>query len=71
MNAHTHVLGGLAAAGLAISFGVSHPLPLALASGLGGLVPDGDHPGSTIGRWVPWPTAWRSRDHSMPAGFAR
>lgn len=71
MNAHTHILGGLAAAGLALSAGLPHPVILAVASGLGGLAPDWDHPGSTFGRWVPWPAVSRSRGPHLPPAVGR
>lgn len=71
MNAHTHVLGGLAAAGLALSLGVGHPVTLALSSGFGGLIPDWDHPGSTIGRWIPWPAVSHSRGPNLPPEVGR
>ncbi|MCL5116446.1 MAG: metal-dependent hydrolase [Firmicutes bacterium] len=71
MNAHTHVLGGLAVAGLAISVGVPHPVTLAVASGFGGLVPDWDHPHSTIGRWIPWPAVSHSRGPYLPPAVGR
>ena len=71
MNAHTHILGGLAAAGLAISAGLPHPVTLAVASGFGGLVPDWDHPYSTIGRWIPWPAVSHSRGPYLPPAVGR
>lgn len=61
MHAHTHVLGGLALAGLAVSLGAPHPITLTWASAVGSLLPDWDHPQSTVGRWIPWPAATRSR----------
>ena len=71
MNAHTHILGGLAAAGLVLSVGFVHPLTVIVASGFGGLVPDWDHPGSTVGRWVPWPAISRSRGPAIPPEVGR
>jgi len=71
MNARTHVLGGLVAAGVALSLGAGHPLTLVLASGFGGLVPDWDHPHSTFGRWVPWPAIRHSRGPSVPPEVGR
>lgn len=71
MNAHTHILGGLAAAGVAISVGVPHPIVMATASGFGGLLPDWDHPYSAIGRWVPWPRLVRSRGPHIPPEVGR
>jgi membrane-bound metal-dependent hydrolase YbcI (DUF457 family) len=40
MQGRTHILGGLAAAGVALSLGLGHPMTLVLAGGFGGLVPD-------------------------------
>lgn len=58
MRAGTHLLLG-AVAGLPLGLlGGGGPL-LALCAGggaLGGLLPDLDHPGSVIGRVVPWPS---------------
>lgn len=72
MNARTHVLGGLVAAGVALSLGAAgHPLTLVLASGFGGLVPDWDHPHSTFGRWVPWPAIQHPRGPSAPPEVGR
>lgn len=71
MNAHTHWLGGLAAAGVALSLGAAHPVTLVVASGLGGLVPDWDHPGSMVGRWVPWPALTQSRGPQVPPRVGR
>jgi len=71
LNAHTHILGGLAVAGVAISVGVPHPVTLALASGFGALVPDWDHPHSTIGRWIPWPSVSQSRGPHVPPAVGR
>lgn len=48
-------LGAAAAIPLAMLAGPGWGIPLALAGALGGLLPDIDHPGSTLGRWVPWP----------------
>lgn len=71
MKAHTHVLGGLAVAEVVLSLGASHPLPLMLASAFGALVPDWDHPGSTLGRWVPWPSVSQSRGPNLPPRVGR
>lgn len=71
MNAHTHVLGGLVVAGLAVSAGVPHPVTLAVSSGFGGLIPDWDHPGSTVGRWLPWPAVSHSRGPYLPPAVGR
>lgn len=71
MNAHTHVLGGLAAAGIALSLGMGHPVTLVLSSGFGGLIPDWDHPHSTIGRWIPWPALSHSRGPNLAPEVGR
>lgn len=71
MNAHTHILGGLVVAGLALSVGMPHPVTLVAASGFGGLVPDWDHPHSTIGRWIPWPSVSQSRGPHAPPAVGR
>ena len=72
MNARTHIAGGLVAAGVALSFGfTAHPWTLVLASGFGGLVPDWDHPYSTLGRYVPWPAISRSRGPYVPPDLGR
>lgn len=60
------------AAGVALSLGfTAHPLTLLVASGFGGLVPDWDHPYSTLGRYVPWPAISRSRDPQIPPDLGR
>jgi inner membrane protein len=53
------VIGGAAAAALAA---LTHtPVALLVLSGAwGGLLPDVDHPGSTLGRYVPWPAVERA-----------
>ena len=56
--AHAAV-GAVAAIPLALLVGTPFAIPLALAGAFGGLLPDIDHPGSTLGRWVPWPAAGR------------
>lgn len=71
MNGHTHILGGVVAAGLALSMGVPHPVTLVAAGSFGGLVPDWDHPHSTIGRWIPWPAVSRSRGPHVPPAVGR
>ena len=48
-------LGAAAAIPLALLAGPGWGIPLALAGAVGGLLPDIDHPGSTLGRFVPWP----------------
>lgn len=48
-------LGAAAAIPLALLAGPGWGIPLALAGAVGGLLPDIDHPHSTLGRWVPWP----------------
>ena len=52
------IIGGAAGAVLAA---LTHTpvVPLALIGALGGLLPDGDHPYSTLGRYIPWPTTER------------
>ncbi len=55
MRGSTHLILGAAAAA---PFAASAHAPALLAVGaLAGLLPDLDHPGSKIGRWVPWPAA--------------
>ena len=54
--AHAAV-GAVAAIPLALLVGTPFAIPLALAGAFGGMLPDIDHPGSTLGRWVPWPAA--------------
>ena len=57
-RAHT-VIGACAAVPVAL-LGGHLALPVCLAAGaLGGLLPDLDHPGSTLGRYVPWPAVER------------
>ncbi|WP_020375030.1 metal-dependent hydrolase [Sulfobacillus thermosulfidooxidans] len=71
MNAHTHVLGGIVAAELLLWGGVGHPAVLLTASAVGSLLPDWDHPYSTIGRWVPWPAVVRDRGPHVPPAVGR
>lgn len=71
MQGRTHVLGGLAAAGLALSLGLGHPVTLVLAGGFGGLLPDWDHPHSTLGRFIPWPAVSHSRGPHAPPAVGR
>lgn len=70
MKGHTHILGGLAA-GLALATVTGHAIPLAAAAGFGGLIPDWDHPHSTLGRWIPWPTVERPRGPQLPPAVGR
>ncbi len=52
------MLGACAAVPIAILMGGGLALPVCAAAGaFGGLLPDIDHPHSTLGRWVPWPVA--------------
>ncbi|WP_158246102.1 metal-dependent hydrolase [Sulfobacillus sp. hq2] len=72
MNARTHLLGGLVvASGVAATGMLGHPWALALASSLGSLLPDWDHPQSTLGRWLPWPSVSRSRGPHVPPMVGR
>ncbi len=48
-------LGAAAAIPLALLTGPRFLIPVVLAGAVGGLLPDIDHPGSTLGRFVPWP----------------
>jgi membrane-bound metal-dependent hydrolase YbcI (DUF457 family) len=67
MNAHTHLLGGLAL-GVA-TLPLVHPAValgyLALTT-LAGPLPDWDHPGSTYGRYVPLPGVAKVHGHLEP-----
>ena len=57
MRDHTHaVIGACACVPLAILLGGSVMLPICAAAGaIGAVLPDIDHPRSTLGRWAPWP----------------
>ncbi len=57
VQGRTHaVLGACAAVPIAILMGGGLALWVCAAAGaFSGLLPDIDHPGSTLGRWVPWP----------------
>lgn len=52
MTGYTHLAGG-ALAGAAAGALAGEPLTGMLAGALAGVLPDIDHPGSLIGRWVP------------------
>lgn len=71
MKGYTHLLGGLAAAGVAISLHAPHPLTLLAAAGAGGLLPDWDLPQSWVGRWIPWPAVSASRGGRLPPRVGR
>ena len=72
MNAHTHIVGGLVAAELLLMAGLgAHPVTLLVAGGFGGLLPDWDHPHSTLGHWIPWPAVSHSRGPSLPPEVGR
>ncbi|WP_053958153.1 metal-dependent hydrolase [Sulfobacillus thermosulfidooxidans] len=68
MNASTHILGGVVATECVWCLvpHLSHPFAWLALSGFGGLLPDWDHPDSTIGRWIPWPAVIQSRGPHRP-----
>ena len=71
VKGHTHVVAGAAAA-LPLALG-AHGIwePALLAAGaFGGLLPDIDHSGSTLGRWIPWPARTRQRGTYIEHGRA-
>lgn len=54
------VIGAAGVAAVAHFIGHTAPLvPLAALGAVGGLLPDVDHPHSTVGRYVPWPAVER------------
>lgn len=59
MHGRAHaIIGG--AAGASVAALTHTPVaPLALMGAVGGLLPDVDHPYSTLGRFVPWPAVER------------
>jgi len=65
MTGRTHIiLGACAAVPVAVAVGGHLALPLCAAVGaLGGLLPDIDHPGSALGRCVPWPHIAVGNEH--------
>ena len=71
MKASTHILGGFAAAGIALSLGIGHPLTIATTSAIGSLLPDWDHPRSLIGRLLPWPAVSHRRGFHRPPAVGR
>jgi len=66
LTGSTHaIIGACAAVPVAILAGGHLALPLCAAAGaFGGLLPDIDHPHSTLGRWVPWPGVAVENHHS-------
>lgn len=57
MRGYTHLIVGAAIAAPFVSY--AHAPALLAAGALAGLLPDVDHSGSTVGRWVPWPAVVR------------
>lgn len=68
MRGRTHVLLGVAAsAPLAVS--MENPLPVLAGAALGSLLPDLDHPESTLGHWLHVPLRHRGPLHSLLAAL--
>lgn len=70
MKGTTHLLGGLGA-GLAVAPLVPHPVVMVAAATFGGLLPDWDHPRSTLGRWIPWPGVSAFQGPGLPPRWGR
>lgn len=70
MRGFTHELAGVLAASLWIPH-TTHPVLLLGAAAFGSLVPDVDHPRSTLGRWIPWPAVSHSRGPQAPPAVGR
>jgi inner membrane protein len=71
VKGHTHVFAGAAAA-LPLALG-AHGIwePAILGAGaFGALIPDIDHSGSTVGRWIPWRAQTRQRGKYVEHGRA-
>lgn len=70
MTGRTHLLGALAAAAWVVPW-TGHPLTVALSAMAGGLLPDWDHPHSTLGRWIPWPSVEAAQGPGRPPRVGR